>query len=214
MLDTIPDFVKALDLEYAMDGEVMPAWSMNGADLPWLNGFPLRLVVPGYDGTSWVRHLNKIKVLDKPPDNFWMDKAYRIPANACACVEPGQKMPSTVPISRFSIWSFLTSLANGDKLTADKPLNLRGIAFDRGYDITEVDVSADGGETWQSAALGADMGKYSFRKWTTLVTLAKGDHTLTVRATNRIPQTQPMTALWNPSGYMRNIVETTAVTSA
>ena len=45
--DKTPDFVKALDIDHARDGEVMLAYGMNGDDLPFLNGFPLRLVVPG-----------------------------------------------------------------------------------------------------------------------------------------------------------------------
>ena len=60
-----PDFMKALNIDHALDGEVMLAWQMNGADLPMLNGYPLRLVVPGYYGTYWVKHLSDITVTDK-----------------------------------------------------------------------------------------------------------------------------------------------------
>ncbi|MFG3757104.1 molybdopterin-dependent oxidoreductase, partial [Klebsiella pneumoniae] len=62
--DKTPDFVKALDIDHARDGEVMLAYAMNGHDLPVLNGFPLRLVVPGHYGTYWVKHLNDITVID------------------------------------------------------------------------------------------------------------------------------------------------------
>src|SRR5213082_597080 len=88
--DKTPDFVKALDIDHARDGEVMLAYGMNGADLPVLNGFPLRLVVPGFYGTYWVKHLNEITVIDNVYDGFWMKSAYRIPNNACACTPPGQ----------------------------------------------------------------------------------------------------------------------------
>ncbi|MGA8170416.1 MAG: molybdopterin-dependent oxidoreductase, partial [Methylocystis sp.] len=91
VLPETPDFVKALDLDHARDGEVMLAYAMNGEDLPWLNGFPLRLVVPGYYGTYWVKHLNEINVIDHVFDGYWMASAYRMPDNDCACVEPGQK---------------------------------------------------------------------------------------------------------------------------
>ena len=64
VMDTTPDFIKALDIDHARDGEVMLAYGMNGEDLPLLNGFPLRLVVPGYYGTYWVKHLNEITVID------------------------------------------------------------------------------------------------------------------------------------------------------
>lgn len=213
VLDTTPDFRKALEIDHALDGEVMIAYAMNGEDLPWLNGFPVRLVVPGYYGTYWMKHLVKLTVLDKPLDSFWMGTAYRIPANVCACVEPGAKVASSVPINRFSIRSFITSVADGASVPAGK-LALRGIAFDGGYGITEVDVSTDGGASWTAAALGKDIGRYAFREWTADVTLDKGAHVLMVRAVNRIGQSQPMTALWNPSGYMRNVVEQTHVTAA
>ena len=85
VLPDTPDFVKALDLDHARDGEVMIAYAMNGQDLPWLNGFPVRLVVPGYYGTYWVKHLNEITVIDHAFDGYWMASAYRMPDNDCAC---------------------------------------------------------------------------------------------------------------------------------
>ncbi len=205
-----PDFIKALDIDHAMDGEVMLAWSMNGADLPMLNGYPLRLIVPGYYGTYWVKHLSEITVLDKDLNNFWMGTAYRIPDNACACVAPGGKMAKSRPIGRFAIRSFLTSVLDGDKLHVGKTTLLRGIAFDGGYGLTAVDVSVDGGRSWRGAKLGDDHGKYSFREWTLpFKPLRAGALEFKVRAFNRIGQTQPADPLWNPAGYMRNVIETT-----
>ena len=207
-----PDFVKALDIDHALDGEVMLAWQMNGADLPMLNGYPLRLIVPGYYGTYWVKHLSDIAVLDKTFDGFWMSTAYRIPDNPCACVVPGTAPAKTTPIKRFTIRSFITSLTDGMHLKAGSPITVRGIAFDGGYGITAVAFSDDGGQTWRDAALGRDLGKYSFREWTIPFMPARsGAYELKVRATNRSGQSQPMTALWNPAGYMRNVVETTRV---
>ncbi|MET3130668.1 sulfite dehydrogenase [Oxalobacteraceae bacterium GrIS 1.11] len=208
-----PDFVKALNLDHAQDGEVMLAWQMNGADLPFLNGYPLRLIVPGHYGTYWVKHLSEIIVTDKVFDGFWMSTAYRVPDNACACVEPGAGAGKTAPISRLNVRSFITSHADGARIKAGQPLALRGIAFDGGYGITEVALSADGGATWQATRLGQDLGRYSFRAWSASFTPPrKGPLELRVRALNRIGQSQPMTALWNPMGYMRNVVESIRVT--
>ncbi|MBY0610982.1 MAG: molybdopterin-dependent oxidoreductase [Beijerinckiaceae bacterium] len=209
-----PDFIKALDIDHARDGEVMVAYQMNGEDLPFLNGFPIRLIVPGYYGTYWVKHLNDITVIDATFDGFWMKTAYRIPATDCACVPPGGKVAATVPINRFNVRSFITSLADGQKVSAGKDIEIKGIAFDGGYGVTEVTVSADGGATWRSAVLGKDLGKYSFREWRSVLHLPKGAHDIKVRAINRIGQTQPMEALWNPAGYMRNVIETTRVIAA
>ena len=212
--DKTPDFVKALDIDHARNGEVMLAYSMNSADLPVLNGFPLRLVVPGYYGTYWVKHLNQITVVDNVFDGFWMKTAYRIPDNDCNCVEPGTAPKATIPINRFKVRSFITSLADGAKLKAYAPIMLKGIAFDGGKGIKNVAVTADGGKTWAQARLGKDLGKYSFREWQLPIRLAAGTHELKVRATSNAGETQLMEPLWNGAGYLRNVVETVRVTSA
>jgi hypothetical protein len=192
----------------------MLAYSMNGADLPVLNGFPLRLVVPGYYGTYWVKHLNEITVIDNVFDGFWMKTAYRIPDNDCNCVEPGTAPKATIPINRFKVRSFVTSVADGAKLRAGAPIMLKGIAFDGGKGIKNVAVSTDGGKTWAQARLGKDLGKYSFREWQMPVWLAGGAHEVKVRATSKAGETQPMEPLWNGAGYLRNVVETVRVTAA
>jgi sulfite dehydrogenase len=212
--DTTPDFVKALPVDQARDGEVMLAWGMNGDDLPFLNGYPLRLVVPGYYGTYWVKHLNQVTVLDQPAKTFWMDTAYRIPDNACNCVEPGTAPAKTRPIGRFTVRSFITSVTDGAQLPAGSAVVLKGIAFDGGSGIKQVEVSPDGGKTWQGATLGEDLGRFSFRGWQAAVTLTPGEHALQVRATSNAGETQPTTQPWNPSGYLRNVVETTTVRAA
>jgi sulfite dehydrogenase (cytochrome) subunit A len=206
-----PDFVKALDIDHARDGEVMIAYSMNGADLPYLNGFPLRLVVPGYYGTYWVKHLNEIQVVDSVFDGFWMKTAYRIPDNACACVPPGKAPAGTTPIGRFDVRSFITSLSDGQAVNAGSETVFKGIAFDGGYGIADVLVSTDGGRSWTAAKLGQDLGRYSFREWTMAHRFPAGDHSLKVRAVNRIGQSQPSEPLWNPAGYMRNVAETVRI---
>jgi hypothetical protein len=192
----------------------MLAYSMNGADLPVLNGFPLRLVVPGYYGTYWVKHLNEITVIDNVFDGFWMKTAYRIPDNDCNCVEPGTAPKATIPINRFKVRSFVTSVADGAKLKAGAQITLKGIAFDGGKGIKNVAVSTDGGKTWAQARLGRNLGKYSFREWQMPVRLAAGAHELKVRATSNAGETQPMDPLWNGAGYLRNVVETVRVTAA
>src|SRR5436305_981543 len=213
VLDKTPDFVKALDIDHARDGEVMLAYGMNGDHLPVLNGFPIRLVVPGCYGTYWVKHLNEITVIDSVFDGFWMKTAYRIPDTPCNCVEPGTAPKATIPIGRFTVRSFITSLADGARLKPGSTM-LKGIAFDGGKGIREVAVTIDGGKTWTPAKLGKDLGKYSFREWKLPIKLAAGPHEPKVRATNNAGDTQPTEPLWNPAGYLRNVVETVRVTAA
>ena len=208
------DFVKALDIAHAGNGEVMVAYQMNGADLPMLNGYPVRLVVPGYYGTYWVKHLSEIQVVDQVFDGFWMKPAYRVPDNACACVEPGTTPAATRPIGRFNVRSFITSLSDGARVAAGRPLPVRGIAFDGGQGIREVAWSADGGQSWRGATLGQDLGRFSFREFTFGFTPQAGSHDLRVRAFNRSGESQPMEALWQPAGYMRNVVESVKVVAS
>ncbi|MCP1768550.1 SorA family sulfite dehydrogenase catalytic subunit [Bradyrhizobium japonicum] len=212
--DRTPDFAKALDVDHARDGDVILAYAMNGEDLPVLNGYPLRLIVPGYYGTYWVKHLNEITVIDTVFDNFWMKSAYRIPDNDCNCVKPGTAPKATIPINKFTVRSFLTSLVDGAKVKAGAETPLRGIAFDGGSGIKEVAVSTDGGQTWTPSRLGENLGRYSFREWTLMVKLPAGAHELKVRATSNDGQTQPLQPLWNPAGYLRNVVETYRIVAA
>jgi len=207
------DFVKSLDVNHALDGEVMLAFQMNGADIPMLNGYPVKLVVPGYYGTYWVKHLSEIEVVDQTYEGFWMKPAYRVPDNDCACIEPGTTPAATRPIGRFNVRSFITSVRDGAQLRAGQQTVVRGIAFDGGQGIREVAYSTDGGQTWRGAKLGGDVGRYSFREFTFAFTPDKGTYDLRVRAWNRTGQSQPMDALWQPAGYMRNVVERVSVTA-
>ena len=214
LIPQTPDFIKALDLDHALEDDVLLAYEMNGEDLPWLNGYPLRLVVPGYYGTYWVKHVHEIKVIDQIDESYWMNPAYRIPDNACACVEPGAKPGKTIPIARLNVRSFITSLAEGDRLKTGQAASLRGITFDGGYGISEVLFSSDGGRSWREVELGRDLGKFAFREWTLPFTPDRaGAYELKIKATNRIGQSQPLEPLWNPAGYMRNVVETVRVTA-
>jgi len=129
---TIPDFVKSIELDQALDPDLLLATEMNGQPLPWLNGFPLRLVVPGHYGTYWIKHLHQITVVDSSYKGYWMDPAYRIPDDPCAHIEPGSKPRRTVPISRFNVRSFITSLAEGVQVRSGEKQRVRGIAFDGG----------------------------------------------------------------------------------
>jgi len=142
-----------------------------------------------------------------------MNPAYRIPDTADASIPPGTTPKVTVPINRYNVRSFITSLADGAEVAAGREILVRGIAFDGGYGVNEVLFSQDDGRTWQATRLGKDLGKYSFREWTIPLTPSgPGVLQLKCRAKNRLGQTQPMDVRWNPAGYMRNVVETIKVT--
>ncbi len=191
-LATVPDFVKSLSLDRIMDDpDVLVAYEMNGQPLPMLNGYPARLVVPGWYATYWVKNLSETTVLDRPFEGFWMKPAYRIPDPPCGCVPPGTAPRRTVPINRMTVRSFIAAPENGARLSAGGLVTLRGIAFDGGYGIRAVEVSDDGGTTWRRAQLGTDLGRYSFREWSAPWQPPRpGAYRLMVRAFNTIGESR------------------------
>lgn len=213
-VDGAPDFLKSLAVDHARDGEVMVAFAMNGEQLPLLNGFPLRLVVPGWFSTYWVKALDTIEVLPHADDNFWMAKAYRVPTAPHATVAPGAKDFPTVPINTMPPRSWVTSLSPGQRVGWEPALPIAGLAMGGAHGVARVDVSGDG-RHWVRATLGPDHGRYSFRQWRADVPLAgRGPTRLMSRCWNAAGEVQPFEPVWNPSGYARNQVEVTDVVTA
>ena len=212
-LPSVPDFVKSLPLDKALEEDIIVAYEMNGNPLPMLNGFPARLIVPGWFATYWVKSLSTITVLPKMYEGFWMKSAYRIPDDPCACIPPGSSPKKSVPINRFDTRSFIVEPADGTSLKLNKSVEIMGIAFSGGYGIRDVIVSTDNGRTWNETKLGKDLGKYAWRQWTfAWRPRMRGKYTLLVRATDSIGESQPFEPLWNPAGFMRNNIEKIEVT--
>jgi DMSO/TMAO reductase YedYZ molybdopterin-dependent catalytic subunit len=215
VLPDAPRLMKSLAIDHARDGEVMIAYAMNGEQLPLLNGFPLRLVVPGWYSTYWVKMLNDIEVLDQPDTNYWMKTAYTIPDTPHASIRPGETGVKMVPINRLVPRSFVTNLSDGETVPRGTPTVVRGIAFGGDAGVAAVDLSIDGGKTWTATRLGKDEGKYGFRQWEAQLTLpSTGRHILMVRCTNTIGDVQPDSANWNPAGFMRNVIESVEVVAS
>ncbi len=213
ILPTTPAFIKALSID-DLDANMIIAYEMNGEPLPLLNGFPVRLVVPGWYSTYWMKMLSEIEAIDTIDDNFWMKTAYRIPDTPGHTVLPTDKGYPTIPINKLAIRSFITSVTDGQTLRPG-PQQIRGIAFTNGQRMKKVEFSSDGGATWQSATLGPNAGNFSFRPWEVSFTPVRGtSYTLACRATAHNGETQTTVPIWNPGGYMRNVIETYKVRAA
>ncbi|HKZ73259.1 MAG TPA: molybdopterin-dependent oxidoreductase [Steroidobacteraceae bacterium] len=207
---TGPDFVKSIPLWKALEADALIAFGMNGEPLPHWNGFPARLVVPGWTATYWVKHLARIDVLTQPSASFWMRTGYRIPANRFPVTERfvSQEAGGTTPITEIAVSSLIVEPADGMRLAAGRGLEVRGIAWDGGAGIARVEYSLDGGATWRRADLGADFGRFSFRPWKIgLSPRERGPLALQVRATNRLGVSQPEELIRNPAGYHHNIIQ-------
>jgi len=204
-------FLKSLDFANPVIDDCVVAYLMNGEPLPMLNGFPVRLVVPGYFATYWTKCLTWIRVLNVPDENFWMKTAYRVPDTPRGNSNPEDAKAGrvkTIPIERFPVRSFLISPDGSSKIPAGLSVALRGIAFSGFGRVNRVEVSADGGTTWTDAKLGEDLGAYSFRTWEApWKAKSPGRYSLAVRATDEKGNTQPDEPVWNPGGYMWNRIE-------
>ncbi len=211
-IPSVPDFVKSLPVDMALEDDIIVAYEMNGAPLPMLNGFPARLILPGWYATYWVKSLSDITVTSKAFEGFWMKTAYRIPGTDCGCVTPGTQPKKTVPINRMTTRSFIIDPSDNAEISAGRPAALTGIAFSGGHGVRDVIVSVDGGRNWKEAELGEDRGRYSWRQWSLIWKPPKpGRYKLMVRATNGIGESQPFEGPWNPAGYLWNKIEETEV---
>jgi DMSO/TMAO reductase YedYZ molybdopterin-dependent catalytic subunit len=204
-------FLKSLDLGNPVLDECVVAYLMNGEPLPMLNGFPVRLVVPGYFATYWTKCLTWIRVLNASDENFWMKTGYRVPDTPRGNTTPEDVKAGkvkTVPVERFPVRSFLISPDGSSKIPAGMIVTLRGIAFSGFGRVNQVEVSDNGGRNWMAARLGDDHGAYSFRTWEVSWTAkSPGRYSLAVRATDEKGNTQPDEPIWNPGGYLWNRIE-------
>jgi DMSO/TMAO reductase YedYZ molybdopterin-dependent catalytic subunit len=204
-------FLKSLDLGNPVLDQCVVAYLMNGEPLPMLNGFPVRLVVPGYFATYWTKCLTWIRVLNASDENFWMKTGYRVPDTPRGNTTPEDVKAGkvkTVPVERFPVRSFLISPDGSSKIAAGMIVTLRGIAFSGFGRVNQVEVSDNGGRNWMAARLGDDHGAYSFRTWEAPWTAkSPGRYSLAVRATDEKGNTQPDEPIWNPGGYLWNRIE-------
>ena len=206
---TGPDFVKSLPMWKALDADTLIAFEMNGKPLPRWNGFPARLVVPGWTATYWVKALTELSVLDKPFDGFWMKTAYRVPKGLFGPSSFGsQDTEQNSPITAIRVNSLIVDPVPGTILPVNRHTELLGIAWDGGTGIRSVEVSLDGGTNWRDARLDRDLGRYSWRQWRYALKPTKvGAQTIMARAFARDGSTQADALIPNPAGYHHNVVQ-------
>lgn len=209
-LEGTPAFAKSIPAWKAMDEHTLIAYEMNGTPLPHWNGFPARIVVPGWTATYWMKQVVSIRALAQPLASFWMNTAYRIPKGKFPVIDRfiSQESETTTPITEILVSSLMTNVGDGGRLTADQPILVKGIAWDAGYGIRVVEVSVDEGRSWQSAELGENHGKYSFRAWQcTFAPRAVGRMSIMARASNAQGTSQPSELIFNGAGYHNNVAQ-------
>jgi DMSO/TMAO reductase YedYZ molybdopterin-dependent catalytic subunit len=210
-VDKTPAFVKSIPSWKAVEDTTIVAYEMNGRPLPHWNGFPARLIVPGWTATYWMKHVSRINVVTRPFDGFWMKSAYRIPLGKFPIVArfASQETAVNTPITEMVVNSLVTSHADGATVKAGSKVTIGGLAWDAGYGIHAVEISTDGGSTWTAAALGEDIGRFAFRTFSYAVAMPKkGSYRIMARATNKIGQSQATALIANPAGYHHNVIQT------
>ncbi|MBA1433033.1 MAG: molybdopterin-dependent oxidoreductase [Epsilonproteobacteria bacterium] len=213
VMTKIENFKRELKIDEISDDTII-AYEMNGKELPFLNGYPVRLIIPGFYADSWVKMLSDIYVTKEYKKHFFMDVAYRIPDNDCECEEPNGLAKKTKPLETMNVKSFIGYPSNGAKVKQKAPLRIKGIAFDAGSGIKTVEISLDGGKTWESATLDKELSAYAFRFFTYNVKpMHKGVMTIMARATNNKGEQQPFAKdiKWNHGGYKYNGIDSVSV---
>jgi len=207
-VDKTPDFIKSIPVWKALEESTLIAYEMNGQPLPHWNGFPARIVVPGWTGTYWMKHVVTINALTKPQGGFWMIPAYRVPVGKFPLRDRfvSQENATSTPITEMVVNSLITSHRDGANVRAGK-ITVSGMAWDGGYGISSVQVSADGGKTWSAAKLGQDLGRFAFRPWSFDLIAKKGKNTVMVNAINKLGQSQTSELIFNPAGYHNNVMQ-------
>jgi Oxidoreductase molybdopterin binding domain/Mo-co oxidoreductase dimerisation domain len=192
-----------------MEETTLVAYEMNGAPLPHFNGFPARLIVPGWTGVYWMKHLTSISARTRPESGFWMNPAYRIPLGKFPIVArfTSQETATTTPITEIVVNSLITSPEQDARIRVGQPVTLGGIAWDGGYGISAVEISTDGGKSWTPATLGENLGPFAFRTFSfNFSPRARGKQAISARAFNKIGQGQTTEIIANPAGYHHNVI--------
>lgn len=213
-IETTPIFAKSIPVAKALEDEPIIALAMNGEALPLWNGFPARIVVPGWTATYWMKHVTDIDIRTAPLTSFWMKAAYRVPAGMFPGTPfPGQDNEQTRPITDILVNSLATSHASGDGVAA-AGFTVAGQAWDGGSGIAKVEISTDAGASWVAATLGGETGRFGFRPWSAALKAAPGPVAVRIRATSRAGAVQPEKPSFNPAGYHNNAIQTLTLTAS
>ncbi|MEO8383285.1 MAG: sulfite oxidase [Acidobacteriota bacterium] len=197
----VPPFHRSIEMEKAMDDCIL-AYSMNGQPLPPSHGAPLRLIVPGWAGDHWMKWLVRLSPAAEAQKGFFMDTAYRWPLKPGA---PGVvfKPEEMRPLQEIAVKSNITVAPA--RARRGVPAGIHGFAFSGAPDIARVELSEDGGATWQQATLDPRHTPHAWRLWSYRWTPKRaGRVTLLARATDSRGAVQPRAAIWNQSGYLYN----------
>jgi sulfite oxidase len=195
--------IRSIPLSKAMEENTLLAWVMNERPLPFVHGYPLRLVVPGWVGSASTKWLHTLMVLDTPFKGTYMTGSYIVPRHPVA---PGEKMPQdTVSAEAWPVKSMIIAPAPGSALKLGQRFAVRGRAWVGEGTVERVEISTDEGRSWRSAILGARGDRYAWRSFALdYLPERAGYTTFLARAWDERGNAQPAVPSWNPLGYFWN----------
>jgi DMSO/TMAO reductase YedYZ molybdopterin-dependent catalytic subunit len=201
----VPPFIRSIPIEKALDSDTLIATHMNGAPLTKHHGFPARALVPGWIGAASCKWLTEIKVLEAEFVGNFMSPGYRFPNHE---VKPGDsvKPEDSHAVTGLNVKSVISGPVDGSSLRLGRVM-VHGVAWAGEAEIAKVEISIDGGSTWNPAALGREHSRYAWRLWTYSWNAKPGDYVIQSRATDSQGRVQPTDAVWNPSGYLYNAID-------
>lgn len=205
-IGSVPDFVRSIPIEKALHPATLLATKMNGNVIPIQHGFPLRLIVPGWEGAASVKWVNRIEARDTEADGHFMKNAYRIQD---AYVAPGSAVdPKEMRvIASLNVKSMITAPSDNTTVKAGS-VEIRGFAWAGEARVAAVDISTDLGRTWRPATFGKNFARYAWREWTyRWRPRESGAYVVLSRARDNRGRVQPVIPFWNPSGYLWNVID-------
>ena len=201
----VPPFIRSIPIEKALDSDTLIATHMNGSPLTKHHGFPARALVPGWIGAASCKWLAEIKILESEFVGNFMSPGYRFPNQM---VKPGEsvKPEDTHVVTGLNVKSVISGPLEGSSVKSGS-VTVHGAAWAGEADIVKVEISIDGGSTWNPAALGREQSRYAWRLWAYAWSAKGGDYVIQSRATDSHGRVQPAEAAWNPSGYLYNAID-------
>jgi len=202
-------YARSLSLDDALAGDAMLAHTANGAPLLPQHGHPLRLVVPGWYGMTNVKWLRSIRVVREPFDGYQQSRAYTIRVSDD---DPGTPVTRMLPRS-LMVPPGIPDFMSRERFIDGGAVELEGRAWSGWGRIQSVEVSADGGRSWEPARLGEPLGPNAWAGWSYEWTPdGPGRYELCSAATDETGRRQPLEPVWNTGGYCNNAVQRVAVT--
>lgn len=198
-----PDFIRSIPMWKATNPYTMIALEMNGQPLPHLHGGPARALVPGFVASASSKWLERILVLTEEFNGFYMKSNYTAPR-----VDNDKEIYS---LQSVEVKSLIVHPTDGTKLAPPGRTTIWGWAWSGEGELTGIDVSTDGGQTWTAGAFTGKWARYSWRKWELEWDAKAGSHTIMARASDSLGRVQPTSRAWNRLGYRWNVIHAVKV---